>query len=162
MEAAYLRLLVLSPLASLLVCPLTSLHARPLPWGEGVPRAASSSAGAGRVRGLSRPTPAKVSRPKQSPTSRRRSQVGNATKFHQPGSDKSVGTVKSGFIGTPTVSCARTPSAARSAVPSFNNTRHRTPNPAVVSGSTNSHSNNTAAINGTRINRRFAPRSREP
>jgi hypothetical protein len=159
MKAAYLLLLVLSTLLSPVARPLPSLLARPglfacpLPWGEGVPRPALSSADAGRVRGLSAPTPGKVSRPNRPPTGQRRTPVGNATKFHQPGSDKSVSAAKSGFIGTATLSSARTPSVARSAALSFNNLRHRSPNPAVVVGSSNSHSRNTAAINGTRMSR---------
>lgn len=160
MKAAYLLLLVLIPLPSLFACPLPwevrfldpdGVHRTP-EIGEGAPQAARSSAGAGR--GLSRPAPGKASRPKQSPTSQRHPAVGNATKFHQRGSDKSVGAVKGGFIGTATVSGGRTPSVTRPAAPSINNVRHRAANPAVVSGSAISHSSNTAAINGTRMSRK--------
>jgi hypothetical protein len=49
---------------------------------------------------------------------------------------------------------ARTPSVVRPTVPSFNNVRHRSPNPAVVGGSPSSHSSNSGAINGTRMNRK--------
>ena len=162
MKAAYLLPLVLSTLLSRGACALPGLLPYPLPWGKGVPRVAFSSADEGRVRGPSRPTAGKVSRPKHSPTSQRRPAVGNATNFHQRGSDKSVGAVKGGFIGTATVSGGRTLSVTRPAAPSFNNLHHCTPNPAVVSGSAISHSSNTAAINGTGISRHFAPRSGGP
>jgi hypothetical protein len=74
--------------------------------------------------------------------------------LHQPGSDKSGGAAKSGFIRNQTVNNAlavRTPSVARPTVPLLNNVRHRSANPAVVGGSANSHSSNTGAINGSRM-----------
>jgi hypothetical protein len=77
--------------------------------------------------------------------------------LHQPGSDKSGGAAKSGFIQNETVNnalAARTPSVVRPTVPSLNNVRHRSPNPAVVSGSLTSHSSSTGAINGTRMKRK--------
>ncbi len=103
----------------------------------------------------SRASLTKANRPKQLPNSRQRSIPGNA--LHQPGSDKSGGAAKSGFIRNETVNNAlavRTPSVVRPTVPSLNNVRHRSPNPAVVGGSPNSHSSNTGAINGTRMNRK--------
>ncbi len=97
----------------------------------------------------------KVNRPKQLPNSRQRSLPGNA--LHQPGSNKSGGAAKGGLIQNETVNIAlpvRTPSVVRPTVPSFNNVRHRSPNPAGVGGSPSSHSSNTGAINGTRMNRK--------
>jgi hypothetical protein len=76
---------------------------------------------------------------------------------HQPGSDKSSGAAKSGFIRNETVNNTlpvRTPSVIRPTVPSPNNVRHRGPNPAVVGGSPISRSGNTGAIDGTRMNRK--------
>jgi hypothetical protein len=102
-----------------------------------------------------RPSLTKANRPKQLPNSRQRSLPGNA--LHRPGSDKSGGAAKSGFIRNETIHNAlpvRTPSVVRPAVPLPNNVRHRGPNPAVVGGSPNSQSRNTGAINGTRINRK--------
>ena len=105
----------------------------------------------------SRASLTKANRPKQLPNSRQRSLPGNAMNLHQPGSDKSGGAAKGGFIRNETVNNAlpvRTPSVVRPTVPSLNNVRHRGPNPAVVGGSANSHSSNTGAINGTRMNRK--------
>jgi|SRR5208337_1732132 len=105
----------------------------------------------------SRASLTKVDRPKQLPNSRQRSLPGNGMNFHQPGSNKSAGAAKSGFIpneGANIALAVRTPSVVRPSVPSFNNGRHRGPNPAVVGGSPNSHRSNTGAINGTRMNRK--------
>jgi hypothetical protein len=127
----------------------------PLPRGEGVPRPALLPAGAGRVRGHGGPTSQKVNRPKQLPNIRQRSMPGNA--LHQPGSDKFGGAAKGGLIPNETVNNAlpvRTPSVVRSTAPSFNNMRHRSPNPAVVGASPNSRSSNAGAINGSRMIRR--------
>ncbi len=99
----------------------------------------------------------KANRPKQLPNRRQRSIPGNAMNLHQPGSDKSGGAAKGGLIRNETVNdalAARMPSVVRPTVPSFINVRHRGPNPAVVGGSALSHSSNTGAINGTRMNRR--------
>ena len=130
-----------------------------LPWiasaREGVPRSASSPAGAGRARGHSGPAPQKVTRPKPIPNSRQRSMPGNA--LHQPGSNKSIGAAKGGLIPNETFNNAlvvRPPSVVRPTVPSFSKVRHRGPNPAVVGGSSPPLSSNTRAINGTRMNRK--------
>jgi hypothetical protein len=129
---------------------------RPLAWGEGVARPAFSPAGAGRVRGHSGPASQGASRPK--PLASTRSTLGNARSLRQPGSDKSSGAAKSGFIRNETVNNAlavRPPNVVRPAVPLLNNVRHRGPNPAVVGGSLNSHGTNTGTINGTRMNHRM-------
>jgi hypothetical protein len=109
----------------------------------------------------------KANRPNQLSNSRQRSLPGNA--LHQPGSDKSGGAAKGGFIQNETVhnaSPVRTSSVVRPTVPSFNNARpgarswlwsagrHRGPNPAVVGGSANSDSRNAGTINGTCMNRK--------
>ena len=103
----------------------------------------------------SRASLTKANRPKVLPNSRQRSISGNA--LHQPGSNKSGGVAKSGFIRNETVHNAlpvRTPSGVRPTAPLPNNVRHRSPNPGVVSGSADFHSRNTGAINGTRMNRK--------
>jgi len=105
----------------------------------------------------SRASLAKANRPKQLPNGRQRSLSGNAMNLHQPGSDKSGGAAKGGFIRNETANIAlnvRTPSVVRPTVPLLNNAQHRSPNPAIVSGSENFHSRNTGAINGTRMNRK--------
>jgi hypothetical protein len=134
------------------------LVAGPLPRGEGVGRPAFSPAGAGQVRGHSAPASPKLNRPKQVLNSRKGSLAGNAMNLHQPDSNKSSGAAKSGFIRNETVNNAlgvRAPSVVRPTAPSFNNVRHRGPNPAVVGGSLNSHGTNTGTIDGTRMNHRM-------
>jgi hypothetical protein len=98
----------------------------------------------------------KANRPKQLPNSRQRSLPGNLMNLHQPGSNKSGGAAKGGLFQSEPVNNAlavRTPSVVRPTVPSFNNARHRSPNPAVVSGSAGSQSRNISALNGIRMNR---------
>jgi len=103
----------------------------------------------------SRASLTKVNRPKQFPNGRQRSLPGNA--LHQPGSDISGSAAKSGFILNKSVNKAlpgRTPSVVRPTVPLLNNVRHRDPNPATVSGSGNTNTRNTGAIDGTHMNHR--------
>jgi|HubBroStandDraft_5_1064220.scaffolds.fasta_scaffold80784_1 hypothetical protein len=102
-----------------------------------------------------------ANRPKQLPISRRTSLPGNAMNVHPPGSDKSGGAAKGGFIKNERVTSAltaRPTGVARSTVASLNplpnHVRHRGPNPAVVGGSANPASSNTRALNGTRMNRK--------
>jgi hypothetical protein len=102
-----------------------------------------------------------ANRPKQLPISRKGSLPGNAMNLHPPGSDKSGGAAKGGFIQNEKVNralTARPTGVARSTVASLNplsnNVRHRGPDPAVVGGSANSASSNTGGLNGTRMNRR--------
>jgi hypothetical protein len=110
-----------------------------------------------QVRGRSASVSQSANRPKQFPNNRQRYTPGNPVNVHQPGSNKSGGAAKSGFIGNGTGKNAfavRAPSLVRPTAPPFNNVRHRSPNPAVVSGSASSQRNNTEAINGTRMNRK--------
>jgi hypothetical protein len=103
-----------------------------------------------------------ANRPQRLPISRKTSLPGNAMNLHPPGSDKSGGAAKGGFIKNEKVNralMARPTGVARSTVASLNplpnnNVRHRGPNPAVVGGSANSASSNTGGLNGTRMNRR--------
>ena len=105
----------------------------------------------------SRASLTRVNRSQQLPKSGQRSLPGNTMNLHQPGSDKSSGVAKSGFIRNETVNNAwavRTPNVARPTALSIDNVRHRSPNPAVVGGPANSHGSNTGAINGTHMNRK--------
>jgi len=97
----------------------------------------------------------KANRPKQLPNGRQRSLSGNA--LHRPGPDKSGGAAKGGLIPNETVHSAlpvRTSSVVRPTPLSLNDVHHRSPNPAVVGGSSNLRSSNAGAINGTRMNRK--------
>ena len=143
--------------------PGDSEHAAPAADGkhptEG--KASHEQRGHGRPSDTNHPpshaSPTKVNHSTQLPNGRQRSLPGDAMNLHQPGSNKSGGAAKSGLIRNETVNTAvavRTPNVVRSTAPSFNNVRHRSPNPAVVGGSANSLRSNTAAINGDRIHRR--------
>jgi hypothetical protein len=96
-------------------------------------------------------------RPKQLPNNRERFPSRNGMNLHQPGSDKSGGPAKRGFIRHERVNSAVSPgplNVIRPGVPSLNNVRHRGPNPAVVGGSTNAGGRNTGTIDGTRVHRK--------
>jgi hypothetical protein len=76
---------------------------------------------------------------------------------HRPAADKSAGGAQKGLAGSETINHApsnRPSSAARPAVPSLSNVRHRGPNPPIVGGVRNSNSRNTAALDGTHMNRK--------
>lgn len=103
---------------------------------------------------LSSPDTITKERPKQLPNNRDHSPSRN---LHQPGSDKSGGAPKSGFIQRETVNSAvplRAGSVIRPSTPLPNHVRHRGPNPAVVGGSANLDGRNAGAINGTRVHRK--------
>jgi len=169
MKTPCLLLLVLCPLAQAGAIPLTEAVLCPLPRAasegsetagplprEGVAHPAFSPAGARRVRGDSHPASQNVNRRKPLPGTR--STMGKVMNVHQPGSAKSSGGAKSGFSRSETVNnalAARPPNLLRPSVPSFNNVRHRNPNPAVVSGSLTSHGGNTGTLVGTRMNHKM-------
>jgi hypothetical protein len=97
----------------------------------------------------------KANRPQQLPNRRQRPIPGDA--LHQPGEDQAAGAAKGGLIPNQTVNSAspvRTSSVVRPTGPVLDNLRHRTPNPAVVGASPNSHSGHTGEISGTRMNRK--------
>ncbi len=105
----------------------------------------------------SRPGLLKANRPKPLPNAQERSSPENAMSLQQPGSNKSVGAAKGGFIQQEAVSTAlrgRRTNVLRPTGPLPNDVRHRGANPAVVGGSVNSNNRNTAAINGNRMIRR--------
>jgi hypothetical protein len=96
-------------------------------------------------------------RPKHLPNNRDRFPSRNGMNLRQPGSDKSGGTAKGGFIRRERVNSAVSPgppNVIRPGVPSLNNVRHRGPNPAVVGGSPKSDGRNTGTIDGTRVHRK--------
>lgn len=99
----------------------------------------------------------KANRPKSLPNAQERFSHGNAMNLQQPGSNKSAGAARGGFIQQEAVNTALR--AHRTNVlpftgPLHNNVRHRGANPAVIGGPVNSNSRNSAAINGTRMIRR--------
>jgi hypothetical protein len=105
-----------------------------------------------------RPKPVSLTKangPKQLPNNRQRPLPGNA--LHPPSSSQSAGAVRGGFIPVQTGHKAlpvQTSSVVRPAMPSLNNVRHRSPNPAVVGGTASLHGSNTGAVNGSRIVRK--------
>jgi hypothetical protein len=97
----------------------------------------------------------KANGPKPLPNNRQRPLPPNA--LHPPSSSQPAGAVRGGYIPIQTVHNAppvQTSSVVRSATPGLNNVRHRSPNPAVVGGSSNLRSGKTGAINGTAMNRK--------
>lgn len=95
--------------------------------------------------------------PNQLPNNRVRPPSRSAMDLHPPGSDKSDGGAKGGFIRHDTVNGAavpRPPSVIRPNMPLVNSVRHRGANPAVIGGSANSDGRNSGLINGTRVHRR--------
>lgn len=98
-------------------------------------------------------SPATIKDRPKLPNIREHSPSRHAMNLHQPGSDKSSGAARGGFIQHETVNSVvppRSPSVVRPSVPLLNNMRHRGPNPAVVGGSANA-GRNAGAINGTRV-----------
>jgi hypothetical protein len=76
---------------------------------------------------------------------------------HRPASDKSAAAAQNGLARNSTVTHApsdRASGGVRPAVPSLSNVRHRGPNPAIVGGVGNSSTRNTAALDGTHMNRK--------
>jgi hypothetical protein len=128
----------------------------PLPRGEGVARPAFSSAGAGRVRGHFGQASYKVTRPAPLPSPHATS--GRHPNLEKPGTKPSVGPAGGAFIRNQTVHgapTARMSGIAGHAAPLPSNIRHRSPNPAVVAGTPNSHIGSTGGISGTGMRRKF-------
>jgi hypothetical protein len=78
---------------------------------------------------------------------------------HSPGSDQHADAARIGRARNQAVNHApsdRAPSAVRPAAPSLSNVRHRGTNPAIVGGAGNPNAKNTAALDGTHMNRRRA------
>jgi hypothetical protein len=101
---------------------------------------------------LSRASLTKVNHTKPLANNRPRSLTGNSMNHPQLRSDKLGGAASGGFVGNAAVhnpALVQTESAVRPAAPSLNPVRHRSPNPAVVGGSLNSHSGNTGVLDGT-------------
>ena len=88
---------------------------------------------------------------------RDRSEAKDSKNSHRPGSDKSPGAAKNGLTRNETVNHApsnRASNAARPTVPSLSSVRHRGANPPIVGGAGNSNTRNTAALDGTHMNRK--------
>jgi hypothetical protein len=99
----------------------------------------------------------RANRPKQLPHRPQHSIPGNGLNVYPPGSDKPRGAAQAGLVANGTLHSAllvRTPSVFLPTGLPPNNVRHHRPNPTVVGGSPNLHSNNTGAINGTRMIRK--------
>jgi len=138
MKATY-PILVLCVLVGLPAGPLLVESASPLPWGEGVPRPALSSAGAGRVRGLSAGPSRSIIRSTHSSNVHPRPVQANALNVHQRVANKPAGGAKS---------------VTRAAAPTFTNVRHRGPNPAIVGGPAKTQAKTTSSLSGTGMSRR--------
>ena len=99
----------------------------------------------------------KSNHPNELANRRERSAAEDAKNSHHPSSDKSGGAAKNRLTGNETVNHAaanRAPSATRPSVPSLGNVRHRGPNPAIITGARSSKTGNTAALDGTQMNRK--------
>ena len=106
----------------------------------------------------SAPSSPKVNRPKQVPNSRVGSVAGNARKSRQLGSDKSSDSARGGLVQGKTSNkgaLVRTSNAVQRATPLPSSVRHRSPNPAVVSGSLTSRSAHTGTIDGSRMSHKM-------
>jgi len=76
---------------------------------------------------------------------------------NRPASDKSAVAAQNGLARNETVNHAppdRASGVVRPAAPSLGNVRHRGANPAIVGGPGNSNTRNTAALDGTHMNRK--------
>jgi hypothetical protein len=105
----------------------------------------------------SKPSVSKSNRPSEPSNRGERTVRDNSENSHRPASDKSAGAAQNGLARNETVNHApsiRASSAARPAVPSLSNVRHRGPNPPIVGGVGNSNSTNTAALDGAHMNRK--------
>jgi hypothetical protein len=101
----------------------------------------------------------KASHPKRLTNDRQGSRSGNVMDLGPHSSDKFAGVPEGGSVQNKAAnirSTGRPPSVVvRPAVPLVNNAHHRSPNPAIVSGSANVHSRNAGAINGTRMSHKL-------
>src|SRR5271170_7504992 len=114
-----------------------------------------------KVSGNKAPTPsASLSKPslRNELTNRRERFASQDSKnSYDPASNKSTGAAHNGLARNETVNHGpsnRAPSVVRPAVPSFNNVRHRGPNPAIVGGAGISSTRNTGVLDGTHMNRK--------
>jgi hypothetical protein len=107
------------------------------------------------VRGHANLTPTK--RATLVPNNRVRSGSANVISLQQRGSTRSGGAQGKVLIQKETVISTvpvRPPRIVRPTPTTLNNVRHRSPNPAIISGFVNSKTGNAGAINGTRMDRR--------
>jgi hypothetical protein len=99
----------------------------------------------------------KPNRRKEGSNNRERPGSERSRNSHGPAADKSAGGAQNGLARSETINHApsnRASSIARRALPSLSDVRHRGPNPPIVGGVGNSNSRNTAALDGTHMNRK--------
>ena len=102
-------------------------------------------------------SPSKANHRNEAANGPERSASADSKNSHRTGSVRSAGAAQDGLARNETNNHAasnRSPSEVRPAVPSLGNVRHRGANPAIVGGAGNSNSRNTAALDGTYMNRR--------
>lgn len=100
-----------------------------------------------------------ANRPKQSDDKHQFHQLfasGNAVDLHDVIAESAARNPKPGFAAHPTIRGAPNApaSAFRRELPTPNDVRHRSPNPAAVSGLAYANTHGDAGINGTRVNRK--------
>jgi hypothetical protein len=91
------------------------------------------------------------------PRNQKRLATGKPPDPQMPGPNRSTSSAKNGLAINKAVSKSRVaqpPSAARTPIPTSNNVRHRTPNPATRGGSTSLSAVNTGSLSGTRMGRK--------
>ena len=91
------------------------------------------------------------------PNGRGRSASRDPKNSDRSDSAKAAGAAQNGLARSETTNHAasnRAQGAVRPAVPSLGNVRHRGANPAIIGGAGNSNSRNSAALDGTHMNRR--------
>jgi hypothetical protein len=102
-------------------------------------------------------SPSKSDHRNEVSSGRERSVRDDSKTSRRTGSDKSRGVAQNGLARNETTNHAasnRTPAVVRPAAPSLSNVRHRGANPAIVGGPGNSNTRNTAALDGTHMNRK--------
>jgi hypothetical protein len=102
-------------------------------------------------------SPSKAKYRTEVPNGRRRSASRDPKNSDGSDSVKSAGAAQNGLARSETTNHAasnRMPGAVKPAVPSLGNVRHGGPYPAIIGGAGNSNSKNTAALDGTHMNRR--------
>ncbi len=102
-------------------------------------------------------SPSKTNHRNEASSGGERSVRDGSKNSHRPASDKSAAAAQNGLARNSTVTHApsdRASSAVWPAVPSLSNVRHHGANPPIVGGPENSSTRNTAALDGTHMNRK--------
>jgi hypothetical protein len=136
-------------------------HAAPAADGAHVGKPSEDQQNRRKVSGnkpsTSNTSPSKANHRNEVSSGRARTASGNPENSNRPASAKSAGAAQNGLARNETVNRAasnRASGGVRAAVPSLSHARHRGPNPAIVGGVRNSNTRNTAALDGTHMNRR--------